>query len=36
MISLFSESTISGNRWEIMARDPPEVVFQIPCDSVTN
>ena len=27
-ISLFSESTNSGNRWEIMARDPPGVVFE--------
>jgi len=35
-ISLFSESTNSGNRWEIMARDPPGVVFQIPGNSVTN
>jgi len=35
-ISLFSESTNSGNRWEIMARDPPGVVFQIPGNSITN
>jgi len=34
-ISLFSESTNSGNRWEIMARDPPGVVFQIPGNSIT-
>jgi len=35
-ISLFSESTNSGNRWEIMARDPPGVVFDIPGNSITN
>ena len=35
-ISLFSESTNSGNRWEIMARDPPGVVFEICGNSVTN
>ena len=35
-ISLFSESTNSGNRWEIMARDPPGVVFEIPGNSITN
>ena len=35
-ISLFSESTNSGNRWEIMARDPPGIVFEIPGNSVTN
>ena len=29
-ISLFSESTNSGNRWEIMARDPPGVVSPPP------
>ena len=34
-ISLFSESTNSGNRWEIMARDPPGVVFVIPGNDVT-
>ena len=34
-VSLFSESTNSGNRWEIMARDPPGVVFQIPGNSIT-
>ena len=34
-ISLFSESTNSGNRWEIMARDPPGVVFEIPGNSIT-
>jgi len=35
-ISLFSESTNSGNRWEIMARDPPGVVFEIQGNSVTS
>ncbi len=34
-ISLFSESTNSGNRWEIMARDPPGVVFEIEGNAVT-
>jgi len=34
-ISLFSESTNSGNRWEIMASDPPGVVFEIPGNSIT-
>ena len=34
-ISLFSESTNSGNRWEIMARDPPGVVFEIGGNSIT-
>ena len=33
-ISLFSESTNSGNRWEIMARDPPGVVFEIGGNSI--
>ena len=35
-ISLFSESTNSGNRWEIMARDPPGVVINIPGNSIIN
>ena len=35
-ISLFSESTNSGNRWEIMARDPPGVVITIPGNSITD
>ena len=35
-ISIFSESTNSGNRWEIMARDPPGIVFAIPGNSVIN
>ena len=34
-ISLFSESTNSGNRWEIMARDPPGVVIEIQGNAVT-
>ena len=34
-ISLFSESTNSGNRWEIMARDPPGVVIVIPGNDIT-
>lgn len=29
-ISLFSESTNAGNRWEFTARDPPGNVFDIP------
>src|SRR5215510_556253 len=29
-ISLFSESTNAGNRWEFVARDPPGNVFEIP------
>src|SRR5688500_9556437 len=28
-ISLFSESTNAGNRWEFIARDPPGNVFDI-------
>ena len=28
-LSIFSESTNAGNRWEILARDPPGNVFQI-------
>ena len=34
-ISIFSESTNAGNRWEIQARDPPGNVFDIPGNSVT-
>jgi methane/ammonia monooxygenase subunit B len=34
-ISIFSESTNAGNRWEIMARDPPGNVFDISGNSVT-
>src|ERR687889_2534238 len=29
-ISIFSESTNAGNRWEFVARDPPGNVFEIP------
>jgi len=29
-ISIFSESTNAGNRWEFIARDPPGNVFDIP------
>jgi methane/ammonia monooxygenase subunit B len=29
-MSLFSESTNAGNRWEFVARDPPGNVFEIP------
>lgn len=32
--SIFSESTNAGNRWEILTRDPPGNVFQIPGNSV--
>ena len=34
-ISIFSESTNAGNRWEMQARDPPGNVFDIPGNSVT-
>lgn len=33
-ISIFSESTNAGNRWEMLARDPPGNVFDIPGNSV--
>ncbi len=33
-ISVFNESTNSGNRWEILSRDPPGVVFPIPGNQV--
>ncbi len=33
-LSIFSESTNAGNRWEILARDPPGNVFDIPGNSV--
>ena len=33
-ISIFSESANGGNRWEIMARDPPGDVFDIAGNSV--
>ena len=29
-LSLFSESTNAGNRWEFMSRDPPGNIFDIP------
>lgn len=35
-ISIFSESTNAGNRWEIMSRDPPGNVFDISGNSVTS
>ncbi len=34
-LSIFSESTNAGNRWEMLARDPPGNVFDIPGNSVT-
>jgi len=33
--SIFSESTNAGNRWEILARDPPGNVFPIPGNQAT-
>jgi len=33
-LSIFSESTNAGNRWEILARDPPGNVFDIAGNSV--
>jgi len=33
-VSIFSESTNAGNRWEIVARDPPGNVFDIPGNAV--
>ena len=33
-ISIFSESTNAGNRWEILSRDPPGNVFDIEGNSV--
>jgi len=35
-ISIFSESTNAGNRWEMLARDPPGNVFDIAGNSVTS
>ena len=32
--SIFSESPDANNRWEILARDPPEIVLEIPKNSV--
>ena len=34
--STFSESTNAGNRWEMLARDPPGNVFSIPGNSVVD
>ena len=34
-LSLFSESTNAGNRWEFLARDPPGNIFDIPPGSTT-
>ena len=34
-VSIFSESTNAGNRWEILSRDPPGNVFDLPGNSVT-
>ena len=33
-VSIFSESTNAGNRWEIVARDPPSNVFDIEGNAV--
>lgn len=35
-ISIFSDSTNSGNRWEFVARDPPGNVFDIPANGEVN
>ncbi len=35
-ISIFSESTNAGNRWEIIARDPPGNVFDISGNTVVD
>src|SRR5215210_8944330 len=32
-ISLFSESTNAGNRWEFTSRDPPGNVFELPAQA---
>ena len=32
-LSLFSESTNAGNRWEFIARDPPGNIFEIPAQA---
>ena len=34
--SIFSESTNAGNRWEILARDPPGNVFDLPGNAVVD
>ena len=33
-VSIFSESADTNNRWEMLARDPPDVVFVVPGNSV--
>lgn len=33
-VSIFSESTSTNDRWEMLARDPPDVVFEVPKNSV--
>ena len=35
-LSIFSESTNAGNRWEILARDPPGNVFDLAGNSVVS
>lgn len=35
-ISVFSDSTNAGNRWEFVARDPPGNVFDIPANGEVN
>ena len=35
-ISIFSESTNAGNRWEMLSRDPPGTVFDIEGNSVVD
>ena len=32
-ISIFSESASTNNRWEMLARDPPDTVFEVPKNS---
>lgn len=32
-VSIFSESDSANNRWEILARDPPDTVFVVPKNS---
>ena len=32
--SIFSESASTNNRWEMLARDPPDTVFEVPKNSV--
>ena len=35
-LSVFSESSNAGNRWEFMARDPPGNVFIIPANGIVD